>query len=119
VSADADIAVELAWSAVAREMRVLALRLPAGATVADALRASGIDVLVGASRGDAELAAAGLSTAVRARGRALDTLLREGDRVEVLRELTVAPMDARRARYEAAGGQAALRRRKHEAQLKR
>jgi len=118
-SADAVIAVEVAWSPAARAMQLVALRLPAGATLGDALRASGVEALAAAARDEAALAAAGLSTAIRARARPLDTPLREGDRVEVLRALTVAPMDARRARYEAAGGQAALRRRKHEAQLKR
>lgn len=119
MSAEATIAVELAWSAAARGMRLVALCLPAGATLGDALRESGIEVLVAAAHDEASLAAAGLSTAIWSRARPLGTPLREGDRVEVLRALTVAPMEARRARYEAAGGQAALRRRKHEAQLKR
>ncbi len=37
--------------------------------------------------------------------------LRDGDRVEVLRELQIDPMAARRVRFEAAGGVDALRRR--------
>jgi putative ubiquitin-RnfH superfamily antitoxin RatB of RatAB toxin-antitoxin module len=118
-NAEATIAVEVAWSPEPRRMRTTALRLPCGATVAQALRATGWPELAEAADSDAALAAAGLAVAVWARGRALDAALRDGDRVEVLRALTIAPMDARRARYEAAGGIKALRRRKLEAQFKR
>jgi putative ubiquitin-RnfH superfamily antitoxin RatB of RatAB toxin-antitoxin module len=118
-SADAVIAVEVAWSPAPREMRRAALRLPAGSTIAAALQATGWAELAPAWADDAALAAAGLSVAVWSHGRALGTELRDGDRVEVLRALTIAPMDARRARYEAAGGVKALRRRKYEAQIKR
>jgi putative ubiquitin-RnfH superfamily antitoxin RatB of RatAB toxin-antitoxin module len=101
------IEVELAYSPAPREMRTAALRLPAGSTVADALRASGWEDLVRAAAGGGPLA-----TAVWGQARALSAALREGDRVEVLRPLTVAPMEARRARYEAAGGVKALRKRR-------
>jgi putative ubiquitin-RnfH superfamily antitoxin RatB of RatAB toxin-antitoxin module len=106
----ATIAVELAWSPAPRETRVLALRLPAGATIADALRASGWPELRAVEEGG-ELVAA-----VWGRARPAGHPLADGDRVEVLRPLTVAPMEARRARFEAAGGVKALRRRKHAAQ---
>jgi putative ubiquitin-RnfH superfamily antitoxin RatB of RatAB toxin-antitoxin module len=36
-------------------------------------------------------------------------VLRDGDRVELLRPLAVAPMDARRARYRKSGGVQAIR----------
>jgi putative ubiquitin-RnfH superfamily antitoxin RatB of RatAB toxin-antitoxin module len=117
VSAEGRIAIELAFSPAPRELRCAALSLPAGATVADALRASGWPELAGGD--EAALARAGLAVAVWSHARPLDATLREGDRVEVLRALAVTPMEARRLRYEAAGGQQALRRRKHEAQLKR
>jgi len=87
------------------------LRLPHGATVADAIAAAGWPALASAARGDAAFAAAGLSAAVWSKGRALDHALRDGDRVEVLRDLQIDPMTARRVRFEAAGGIDALRRR--------
>lgn len=119
MSADGRISVDLAWSPAPREMRRVALSLPAGASIADALRATGWDALAQAAGSDAALASAGLSAAVWSRARPLATPLRDGDRVELLRVLTIAPMEARRARYEAAGGVKALRRRKYAAQSKR
>ncbi|MFL6628707.1 MAG: RnfH family protein [Vitreoscilla sp.] len=107
----AEIAVQVIWSPSARETLDVALRLPAGATVADAISAAGWPALESARRGDAAFAAAGLSAAVWSKGRALAHPLRDGDRVEVLRGLQIDPMDARRVRYEAAGGIDALRRR--------
>ena len=109
--ASAEIAVQVVWSPSARETLEVALRLPAGATVADAIAAAGWPALQSACRDDAAFAAAGLSAAVWNKGRALAHPLREGDRVEVLRGLQIDPMDARRLRYEAAGGIDALRRR--------
>ncbi len=106
----AELAVQVVWSPSARETLDVALRLPAGATVADALAAAGWPALQSAREGDAALAA-GLSAAVWSKGRALAHPLRDGDRVEVLRGLQIDPMDARRVRYEAAGGIDALRRR--------
>jgi putative ubiquitin-RnfH superfamily antitoxin RatB of RatAB toxin-antitoxin module len=100
------IAVELAFSPAPREMRTASLRLPAGSTIADALRASGWPELAQGGEGGE------LVTAVWGQARSLKATVRDGDRIEVLRPLKVAPMDARRARYEAAGGVKALRRRK-------
>lgn len=66
------------------------LALPAGATLADAVKASGIAVPAGASIG--------------IWGRLVDTAtagevpLRDGDRVEFCRPLAVDPMEARRRR---------------------
>jgi sulfur carrier protein len=100
------IVVELAFSPAPREVRAASLQLPAGATVGDALRACGWPELAGAGSGSE------LVTAVWGQARPLSTPLHDGDRVEVLRPLKVAPMEARRARYEAAGGVQALRKRK-------
>jgi putative ubiquitin-RnfH superfamily antitoxin RatB of RatAB toxin-antitoxin module len=100
------IVVELAFSPAPREMRAASLRLPAGATVGDALRASGWPELAGAGQGGE------LVTAVWGQARPLTAPLGDGDRVEVLRPLKLAPMEARRARYEAAGGVRELRKRK-------
>ncbi len=107
----ADIAVQVVWSPSARETPAVALMLPAGSTVAAALEAAGWPALASAAQGDAAFAAAGLSVAVWSRSRPLAHVLRDGDRVEVLRDLQIDPMTARRVRFEAAGGIDALRRR--------
>ncbi|MDE2275801.1 MAG: RnfH family protein [Burkholderiales bacterium] len=67
------------------------VQLAAGATVADALRASGLLTRHA-------LAAEGLQVGVWSRRRTLQTALREGDRVEIYRPLTVDPKEARRRR---------------------
>jgi len=70
---------------------VVALTLPAGATVATAIARSG---LLAAHEIDAVAIRAGLH------GRVVrdDTLLRDGDRVEICRPLVVDPKEARRLR---------------------
>jgi putative ubiquitin-RnfH superfamily antitoxin RatB of RatAB toxin-antitoxin module len=107
----AEIAVQVVWSPSARDVQAATLRLPDGATVADAIAATGWPALASAAQGEAAFTAAGLSAAVWSKGRALAHPLRDGDRVEVLRGLQIDPMAARRVRYEAAGGIDALRRR--------
>ena len=107
----ADIAVLVVWSPSPRETLSVTLKLPAQSTIADALAAATWPALESAARGDAAFAAAGLSTAVWSKARPLAHVLRDGDRVEVLRDLQIDPMTARRVRFEAAGGIDALRRR--------
>ena len=108
---NAEIAVQVVWSPSERETLSAALTLPAGSTVATALAAAGWPTLASAAQGDAAFAAAGLSAAVWSKSRPLGHVLRAGDRVEVLRDLQIDPMTARRVRFEAAGGIDALRRR--------
>jgi putative ubiquitin-RnfH superfamily antitoxin RatB of RatAB toxin-antitoxin module len=69
------------------------LNLPAGATVADALAASGLMERHG-------LPAQALRLGVWCKPREAHTVLRERDRVEVYRPLTVDPKEARRQRYQ-------------------
>ena len=107
----AEIALRVVWSASERETASVALRLPPGSTVADAITAAGWPALASAAHGDAAFAAAGLSAAVWSKPRPLAHPLRDGDRVEVLRDLQIDPMTARRVRFEAAGGIDALRQR--------
>jgi len=107
----AEISVRVVWSPAARQTRDAVLRLPAGSTLAQALAATGWADLSCAAEGDAAFAAAGLSAAVWGKTRALAQAVRDGDRVEVLRDLQIDPMSARRVRFEAAGGIDALRRR--------
>jgi len=107
----AEIHVQLVWSRSERETVSVDLLLEPASTVAAAIAAAGWPGLESASQGDAAFAAAGLSAAVWGKARALAHPLRDGDRVELLRDLQIDPMTARRVRYEAAGGIDALRRR--------
>ncbi len=70
----------------------VALHLPAGALLGDALLASGMLQRHG-------LALEGLRVGIWCRACEPATALREGDRVEIYRPLTVDPKEARRLRY--------------------
>jgi putative ubiquitin-RnfH superfamily antitoxin RatB of RatAB toxin-antitoxin module len=85
--------VEVCYAEPDRVTRTV-LDLTQGATVAEAVRASGIVERLG-------LAAASLTCAVFGRRAEPDTVLEEGDRVELLRPLAVDPKQARRLRAEA------------------
>lgn len=86
--------VELVWSPAAGDVRQRWLSLAPGTTLEQALR------------GCAEFAAADLAAlkiGIWGRVRPLATPLRERDRIEVYRPLTVDPKEARRQRYRATG----------------
>lgn len=88
--------VEVLHAAGPTQADVVTLDLPAGATVADVLAASGL-----AAR-HAHLAArpmADWAVGVWGRTAPLTQALRDGDRVECYRPLTVDPKEARRQRY--------------------
>lgn len=84
--------VTVAYSPAPREVDLTEIELPEGSDVAAALAASR---LVGRH---AALAEGGLRTGVWGRACGLDTLLHDGDRVEVYRALKVDPKEARRRR---------------------
>lgn len=86
------LSVEVAYSPRAREVDVVSLQLPPGATVADALRASGLVQKHG-------LDEATLRAGVWCRSKEAATPLRDRDRVEIYRTLRVDPKEARRQRY--------------------
>lgn len=91
--------VELVWSPGPGCVMTERLALAAGSTVAQALAASSRFM---ADR--AALEANGvLNVGVWGRVQPLEAALREGDRVEVYRPLTVDPKEARRLRYRATG----------------
>jgi putative ubiquitin-RnfH superfamily antitoxin RatB of RatAB toxin-antitoxin module len=92
--ADAALAVEVIYSPRARQVHGVVLRLPAGHLVGDAIAASGLVERHG-------LAMAELSVAMWGRRVGLQQLLRDGDRVELCRALTVDPKQARRLRHKA------------------
>ena len=81
------IRVEIAYSPAPGRMQRLSLTLPEGATVADALQRSGWSL------------PAGLRVGVWGRLQVSSEPLRDLDRVELYRPLTVDPKEARRQRY--------------------
>jgi uncharacterized protein len=89
--------VEVMFAAAPHDVRIVPLQLAQGATVADALRVSGL--LSGLS---AEAAVA-LHAGIWGRAAAPDARLRDGDRVELTRALRVDPKEARRLRYQRDG----------------
>lgn len=91
--ASADIGVQVCYSPAPRQVDCVPLRLPAGSTVADALRASGLLDRHGLALDES------LGAGVWGRRQPLDSRLREADRVEVYRGLQVDPKEARRQRY--------------------
>jgi uncharacterized protein len=87
------IAVTVCWSAVARDCVEIALTLPAGSRVVDAVRAS--QMLAGLSDNEVDA----LLTGIWGRKLPPDHALRDGDRVELYRPLKVDPKMARRERF--------------------
>lgn len=88
--------VEVLYAAGPQQADAVTLDLPAGATLADALAASGL-----AAR-HPDLAAQPMAewrVGVWGRAGTLEQPLRDGDRVECYRPLTVDPKEARRQRY--------------------
>jgi uncharacterized protein len=75
----------------------VALELGAGSVLADAVRASGLLSGLSAQAVDA------LQAGIWGKVAALDTPLRDGDRVELTRGLLVDPKEARRQRYKRDG----------------
>ena len=90
--ADAMLRIELAYSPAPRQVQTMQLAMPAGSTVADALHATGWLQEHG-------FALETLRCGVWGKVQPLDQSLRDGDRVELYRPLTVDPKEARRLRY--------------------
>ena len=87
------ITVELTYAAAPHQVQRTALRLPAGSTATQALRASDLGQQLGAAELDA------LTLGLWGRDCPPDTVLRDQDRLELLRPLQVDPKEARRQRY--------------------
>lgn len=99
------IQVEVAVGVAPWEVRLVSLTLPLGSTVRDALLASG---LMGSNQlqpplTEDTLAAGAWSVGVWGRKERPGHVLRERDRIEVVRGLNVDPKEARRIRYRAQG----------------
>ncbi|MCH8178650.1 MAG: RnfH family protein [Proteobacteria bacterium] len=96
------IEVDVAVGVAPRDVRVQRLRVPVGSTVRDALRASGwLNQLSDLS--EDTLASGQWSVGVWGRRERPGHVLRERDRIEVVRGLLVDPKEARRVRYRAQG----------------
>lgn len=98
----ASIRVQVAVGASPREVRVTTVVLPCGSTVRDALRHSGFlgDV---PTLSEDTLASGEWTVGVWGRRERPGHVLRDRDRVEVVRGLKVDPKEARRVRYRAQG----------------
>lgn len=102
--AAAEMVVEVAYAAAPHDVRVATLRLRAGATVADAVRASRLVEDLSAAQVDA------LTPAIWGRLAQPHAALRDGDRVELTRGLLVDPKEARRQRVRRDGARRAAKR---------
>lgn len=96
------ISIEVAYSPRAGEVELVALTLAAGSTALQALHASGL------LERHPQIDAASSRIGIWGRSCQSGALLRDGDRVELYRELRVDPKEARRERYR--GQRARLRR---------
>lgn len=92
-TAVATIAVEVVYASAPHQIERVALRLPAGATAREALRASGLSERLDSALLDC------LVLGLAGRPCSAATLLRDQDRLELLRPLQVDPKEARRLRY--------------------
>ena len=101
----ATIAIEIAYSAAARQVQVLPLRLPAGSTAADALKASNAFTRwpelahAGSSTGSGAGASSKPQVGVWGKRVVYSHVLHDGDRLEIYRPLRVDPKVARRERF--------------------
>jgi putative ubiquitin-RnfH superfamily antitoxin RatB of RatAB toxin-antitoxin module len=87
------IDVSVACSLAPRQVDVVSLRLPVGSTALQALKASGLAERLGAEQLDQ------LSLALWGRACEPGTVLRDQDRLELLRPLVADPKESRRQRY--------------------
>lgn len=90
-AAETSLQVEIVWALPQAATRI-ALQLPAGATVGQAIRASGL------LERHPEIDLARNPVGVFGERVQLDDCLRDGDRVEIYRPLTADPAATRRAR---------------------
>lgn len=87
------IEVEVVYAAAPHQLVRVPLQLPAGSTALQALRASGLGERLGAVTLDS------LTLGLWGRVCPPATVLRDQDRLELLRPLQVDPKEARRQRY--------------------
>lgn len=88
---EAEIGVEIAYALPAEQV-VVALRVPRGATVKDVLRLSGLPARF------TDLDAASATFGIYGKQVSPDTVVADGDRVEIYRPLLADPKQVRRSR---------------------
>jgi len=101
--APAEIHIEVMVGLAPRQVWLRALVVPVGCTLAQALERAGVWALEGVPEGGALAWSQGWTAGVWGRKEAIGHVLREGDRVELVRPLVVDPKEARRVRYRAQG----------------
>ncbi len=97
MAAEAAVEVLVAYAPAAREVHEIALHLPAGSTLAQALQLSGL------AQRYPELDLAQADVGIWGRKAPRTQVLRAQDRVEVYRALRVDPKVARRERFKSQG----------------
>lgn len=98
---EARVHATVAWSPAPREVQEWPVVVPAGATVREAILASGL------AAGASSLALEASSVGIWGRKVPWTHVVREGDRVELYRGLLVDPKVARRERFRKQGARAA------------
>ncbi len=98
----APIAVQVFWQAADAPAVLRGVLLSAGATLRDAVCASGVDALLPAGWD-----AGALQPAVAGQPRAPDAPVFDGERIDLLRPLRIDPKDARRRRARRRGASVA------------
>jgi len=97
----ATIRIEVAYSARARECRIVALEMPQGATWAQAVRQS--QLLLGLD----DVTVDDLAVGVGGSRAQASQVLRDGDRIDICRPLRADPKVARRERFQKQGTKSA------------
>jgi putative ubiquitin-RnfH superfamily antitoxin RatB of RatAB toxin-antitoxin module len=93
--------ITVAYSPAARQVREVLVLLELGSTIADAIRESGLSAIF------PQLEVNSAAVGVWGRKAAPDCRLKDGDRVEIYRPLTVDPKVARRERFSKQGAKKA------------
>ncbi len=101
--APAEIHIEVTVGLAPRQVWRRELAVPVGCTLAQALDRADVWALEGVPEGGAQAWALGWVASVWGRKEPVGHVLREGDRVALLRPLVVDPKEARRVRYRAQG----------------
>lgn len=101
MASEPQVQVQLVYSPAAREVIEMALPLQPGCTAVQALKLSGLPVQY------PQLREGTPSLGIWGRRCEADTVLRDGDRLEVYRALTVDPKVARRERFNRQGARSA------------
>lgn len=89
----ARLRIELVYSPVAGSVQFVELTVAEDTSLLEALQLSGV------LAGEHAARLAGLKVGIWGRVMPLDTVLRDRDRIEIYRRLTVDPKEARRLRY--------------------